>query len=106
MYVTNPPAVPDGIATKSSDPGIQAVEYACMQAGVNYDVLDRHVLGQWTKDWPEVVQIVLPDVGVHLAIATATNSNLKERHLEGQLLLDGQQGIDTLVGILASLRKA
>lgn len=106
MYVINPPAVPAGFETKSSDPGIQAVEYACTQAGVNYDVLDHPVLAEGPRGWPEAVHIVLPDLGIHLAVATDANSRLQERHLENQLVLDGQQGVDTLVGILSSLRKA
>ncbi|WP_020486583.1 hypothetical protein [Sphingomonas melonis] len=105
MYVINPPAIPAGIKTKSSDPGIQAVEYACQLAGVNYDVLDHPVIAEGINDWPEIVHVVLPDLGVHLAVSTAENSLLQERHIKRQMVLDGQQGVDTLVGILASMRK-
>ena len=105
MFVMNPPAVPANVPVKSKDPAIAAVEWACIRAGLNYEVLDQPQLALVTENNEvEMVHIRLPELNLFIDVETHTNAVVRQRYMTGKMIVDGSAGIDNLVAFLASLR--
>jgi len=105
MFVMNPPAVPAHVPVTSKDPAIAAVEWACIQAGVRYQVLDTPVI---TSIGPDndvgMKHIELLDLGLHIDVESHTNAVVRERYMRGKMIVDGADGIDNLVAFLSELK--
>lgn len=105
MFVLNPPPVPANVPVTSSDPAIAAVEWACIRAGLRYTVLEQPaILAINPGNDVEMKHITLDDLGLHLEVQGATNSIVRERYMQGKMIIDGANGVDNLVNFLSELK--